>query len=301
MVERIILQRVKSSEELVLDMVSTPDFILKSVDWGSIRGTHHSYKYVNQVGISITNTSLEPRDEIKIEGWIVAKNENQMTSLKRKLNYFVNPQEAINLIYSTYIIKFIPDETVKYSANIAENNEYFCKFLIEGTAPNPLFSDNFETRSTFVSTVGGLHFPLTISPSLPDKGATFGKRIASLIANVFNSGSVPIGMKIVFKANGMITNPKLINVNTQEQFVINKTLIASEEIEINTNVGEKSVKGKIGTSTYTNYFMYKDVDSSWLQLEIGDNLFRYDADDGIDNLDVFIYFNNQYLEVQECY
>ena len=32
-----------------------------------------------------------------------------------------------------------------------------------------------------------------------------------------------------------------------------------------------------------------------------DNLFRYDAKEGIDNLDVFVYFYNKYLEVQECY
>ena len=92
MVERIVLRRTKDSEELTLDMVSTPNYILKSVDWGTIKGTHHSYKYVNQVGESITNTSLDPRP-ITIEGWIVAKDENDMTSLKNKLNSFVNPQE----------------------------------------------------------------------------------------------------------------------------------------------------------------------------------------------------------------
>jgi hypothetical protein len=47
--------------------------------------------------------------------------------------------------------------------------------------------------------------------------------------------------------------------------------------------------------------MYKDIDSKWLQLEVGDNHFRYNADEGIDNLEVFVFFNNQFLEVQECY
>lgn len=300
MVERIVLQRAKNSEELVLDMVSTPDYILKSVDWGSIKGTHHSYKYVNQVGVSVTNTSLETRP-IKIEGWIVAKSEAHMTVLKRKLNSFINPQEVIHLFYSTYTIDFLPDESVRYSASEAENNEIFCKFLIEGTAPNPLFSDNFESRSTFVSTIGGLHFPLVMSTSLPEKGVTFGKRMASLITNLINNGSVSVGMKIVFKANGTVVNPRLININTQEEFTINKKMVGTEQIEINTNIGEKSVRGKIGVGEYTNYFMYKDIDSSWLQLEVGDNLFRYNADEGVDNLDVFIYFNNRYLEVQECY
>lgn len=300
MVERIILKRVKNQEELVLDMVSTPNYILKSVDWGSIKGTHHSYKYVNQVGESITNTSLGTRP-IEIEGWVVADNEGHMTELKKKLNYFINPQEEMTLLYSDYKINFVPDETVKYSAGIAENNEVFCKFQIVGTAPNPLFSNDFETRATFVTTTPSFHFPLIMASNLPDKGIVFGKRTASLIVNLTNKGSVAVGMKIVFKANGTIVNPSLINVNTQEEFTINKTLVSGEEIEINTSIGEKRVRGKIGNTDFVNYFMYKSIDSSWLQLEVGGNLFRYNAEEGIDNLDVFVYFHNQYLEVQECY
>ena len=299
MVERIILRRTRNQEELVMDMVSTPDYILKSVDWGVVKGTHHSYKYVNQVGETVANTSLGTRD-IKIEGWIVAESESHMTLLKRKLNSFVNPQEAVTMFYSDYKINFVPDETVKYSISAAENNEIFCKFEIDGTAPNPLFSDDFETKSAFVETVPSFHFPLVLSKTLPDKGAVFGKRTASLIVNVNNKGSVSVGMKIVLKANGTVINPGLTNVNTQENFTINKTMIAGEEIEITTIIGEKSVKGKIGNNGFTNYFMYKDMDSSWLQLDVGDNLFRYNAEDGIENLDVFVYFYNQYLEVQEC-
>ena len=300
MVERIVLRRLKNSEELILDMVSTPDYILKSVDWDTIKATHHSYKYVNQVGESIANTSLGTRP-ITIEGWIVAQNENHMSTLKKKLNYFVNPQETIEMLYNNYTINFVPDESVKYSINTAENNEIFCKFQISGTAPNPLFSDSSESRSVFVTTDATFHFPLTISTRLPDGGIVFGKRTASLIAKLDNNGSIPIGMKMVFKANGAVLNPSLTNIITQEEFTINKALVAGEIIEINTNIGEKSVKGKIGNADYVNYFMYKDIDSSWLQLDVGENLFRYNADEGLDNLDVFVYFYNQYLEVQECY
>lgn len=299
MVERIVLRKTKNSQELILDMVSTPDYILKSVDWGSIPGTHHSYKYVNQVGVSIASTTLETRP-ITIEGWIVAENETHMTELKRQLNSFINPQEHIDLYYKEYTIGFVPDESVRYSISAAENNEFFSKFQIKGTCPNPLFSDNFESSSIFVMTTPSFRFPLVFSSSLPDKGIVFGKRIASLIAHVNNKGSIPIGMRIIFKANGTVVNPHLINVNTLEKFVINKTLVANEEIEINTNIGEKKVRGKLGNSEFTNYYMYKDIDSTWLQLDIGDNLFRYGADEGINNLDVFVYFYNNYVEVQEC-
>lgn len=300
MVERIVLRRVKNLDELVLDMVSTPDFILKSVDWGVVKGTHHSYKYVNQVGVTVTNTSLGTRD-ITIEGWIVARNEDNMSFLKKSLNAFINPREELDLIYDTYVIRFKPDESVKYSVTVAENNDAFAKFRIEGTAYNPMFSETEESARPFATTAPLFHFPLVISQSLQDKGVVFGKRTESLIMNAYNEGSVEIGMRIVFKANGSLKNPSLINVNTLEEFRVNKSMVAEEEIEINTNTGKKSVRGKIGNEDSVNYYMYKDIDSKWLQLEVGDNLFRYNADEGIENLEVFVYFNNQYLEVQECY
>lgn len=300
MIERIVLRKVKNAEELILDMVSTPNFILKSVDWGTIKGTHNSYKYVNQVGETVTNTSLGTR-KVVIEGWVVAQSESEMSSLKQKLNSFVNPREAVDLFYSDYVIRFLPDESVKYSIAYNENNDVFAKFQINGTCPNPLFADVSEQQMAFVTTAPAFHFPLVISESLPEKGVVFGKRTQSLIVNVVNSGSVDVGMRIVFRASGTVVNPKLINVNTQEELVITKTLVSGEEIVVNTNIGEKNVRGRVGSDNFTNYYMYKLINSAWLQIEVGDNLFRYDAEQGIDNLDIFVYFTNRFLEVQECY
>lgn len=300
MVERIVLKKVKNSEELVLDMVSTPEYVLKSVDWGTIKGTHHTYKYVNQVGVTVSGTSLETRP-IQIEGWVVAENQLRMDTLKNRLNSFVNPQDAIDLYYDKYMIRFIPDETIKYATSSSENNDAFCKFSISGTCPNPLFTNAEENISIFATTTSMFHFPLIMSKSSSDKGVVFGNGTNSLIANVFNEGSVSSGMRIIFKASGKVVNPKLINVNTQENFILNKTLVDEEEIEINTNIGEKSVKGKVGNASYSNYYMYKDIDSQWLQLDVGDNLFRYDADSGLENLEIFVYYYNRFLEVQKCY
>lgn len=300
MVERIILKKVRNSEELVLDMVSTPEYVLKLADWSVIKSTHHSYKYVNQVGVTITGTSIETRS-VLIEGWIVASNPTRMNILKQKLNRFVNPQEAIDLYYDDYVVRFIPDETVRYATDREENNDAFCKFVINGTCPNPLFTNANESISIFATTKPMFHFPLVMSENSQEKGVIFGARTDSLIVNVMNNGAVTSGMRIIFKAKGSVTNPKLVNVNTQESFVLNKTLVNEEVVEVNTNIGEKSIKGKIGSGAYSNYYMYKDMDSAWLQLDVGDNIFRYDADNGLDNLEVFVYFHNRYLEVQECY
>lgn len=68
---------------------------------------------------------------------------------------------------------------------------------------------------------------------------------------------------------------------------------------MNTTVGEKYIRGVLNGET-SNYFKYRDLDSEWLQLKVGDNLFRYDCDGGQSALEVYIYHQNKYLEVQEC-
>lgn len=298
-VENIVFKRVDSNEELALSMTDTPFYILNNVDWGVVQGTHHSYKYVNQIGVSITSTSLKERS-ITVTGWIIADTEEEMDERKQFLNRYFDPRYEIDVMYKNYFLRFVPDNTVKYGTSEKENNDTIVQFQIKGTCADPLFSEINGSKETIAATIATFHFPLIMSTNLYERGIVFGYRQPSLTAKVTNKGAVEVGMKIVFKAIGELTNPRLIDVDTREFVAIEKSMVAGEEIVINTNVGEKSIKGKIGNEDYSNYFMYKDLDSTWLQLRLGDNLFRYDADSGLDNLEVYLYFYNKYLEVQEC-
>ena len=299
MVENIVFKRVDSNEELALSMTDTPFYILNNVDWGVVQGTHHSYKYVNQIGVSITSTSLKERS-ITVTGWIIADTEEEMDERKQFLNRYFDPRYEIDVMYKNYFLRFVPDNTVKYGTSEKENNDTIVQFQIKGTCADPLFSEINGSKETIAATIATFHFPLIMSTNLYERGIVFGYRQPSLTAKVTNKGAVEVGMKIVFKAIGELTNPRLIDVDTREFVAIEKNMVAGEEIVINTNVGEKSIQGKIGNEDYSNYFMYKDLDSTWLQLRLGDNLFRYDADSGLDNLEVYLYFYNKYLEVQEC-
>lgn len=299
-VDKVILRRISDSSEIAIDSDNPSGYLPEEVDWGTIDGSHYTYKYPGQIGESLIGASLGTRP-ISILGWVVATSSIEMTRLKSALNRFVDPSIPLDLYYKDYVIQFSPDSTVRYSVNMVENNEVVCKFKITGTAYDPLFKDSAENRSLFATTHGMFHFPLVISPYLDEGGIVFGARTDSLIADIINKGSVSTGLRIVFKANGTVVNPSLIKIDTQESIKINKTLYADEEVEINTNVGSKRVVGRLGeTQEYTNYFMYRSLDSKWLDIQPGKNSFRYNADNGVDNLEVFVYFQDKYLEVQEC-
>lgn len=300
MVENIILRNKVTSALLELDVVSTPYYILDKADWGQVKGTQHSYKYVNQIGVYVTSTSLETR-EVSVSGWIVASTETQMSQRKIMLNSFVNPQQTLELIYKNYSLEFLPDKTIAYSTTIQDNNEVVCRFEITGIAANPLFKDTIATNVPIAGMIGMFHFPMMLSAidnGLPT--VMMGLRQPSLIVNVFNSGSVQTGMNIIFKANGTVVNPSLINIYTQEYFKINKTLVAGEIVIVSTTIGEKKITGTLN-GVSSNYFKYRELRSTWLQLGIGDNAFKYDVDSGLDLLDCTIEYNNKYLEVQECF
>lgn len=300
MVEEIILTNkvTKSSLLLTQERYLQEEYILINVDWGVVEGTHYKYKYVNQIGTSVTNTALGTR-EISIIGYIIATSPTDMSLKKSFLNKFINPQQEMILTYKEYQLNFLPDSTIKYGVNEKENNEIMCKFKIDGLCYDPLFREKDERKVIAASTTSLFHFPLIVSNNPnPPGGIIFGLRQPSLIVNVVNSGSVEVGLKIVFKAKGTLDNPKLVNMSTQEFFKINKTMFDGEEIVVDTTIGQKSVKGIFGDAQ-ENYFKYRDLESTWLQLSPGDNLFRYDADTNIGSLEVYIYYNNKFLEVQQ--
>ena len=307
MIDNIVLTNKITSAMLELDTVTTTSYILdgENTTWGQIEANHHSFKYVNQVGLEVTNTTLETRDVV-VQGWVIAKTENQMEQRKQMLNRFVNPQQMLELKYKDYTLDFLPSRTIQYSLTYQENNDVVCKFKISGMSPDPLFKSQSENKNAAATTVGLFHFPLIIG--LPgtkqsnDNGyptIMFGLRKPSLIVDIYNKGAVATGIRIVFKATATIKNPSLINVDTQQYFKINKTMVAGEEVVIDTNVGKKKIRGYLNGVEY-NYFKYIDFGSKWLQLEVGDNLFRYDAEENMNGLEVYIYYYDRFLEVQGC-
>lgn len=125
-----------------------------------------------------------------------------------------------------------------------------------------------------------------------DAIASFGNFILDN-SELIISGLVGIGTGLaVFE----VSNPYLLNLNTREQIKINKTLSKGEVIRVNTNYGKKTVFGTIDGEE-SNYFSFLDLDSTFIQLEVGENEFRWGADSNESNLEVNIMFSPKYLGV----
>lgn len=160
MVESIVLVNKSLGTSLPINM-ATRDYVLENVDWGAIESSNKSYKFINQVGVYVTGTTLESRT-ISILGWVVADTIEDMKRRKKFLNSFVNPLQRIDLQYNEYRIEGIPETSIKYGSEMPENNEVMCKFLINLFCPDPMF----YTQNGFYVSVANwapkFKFPLII-------------------------------------------------------------------------------------------------------------------------------------------
>ncbi|TQI66916.1 phage tail domain-containing protein [Clostridium sp. KNHs216] len=119
------------------------------------------------------------------------------------------------------------------------------------------------------------------------------EKVNTLIGNVHNDSSVPMGLTVAFTASGEVVNPSLYDINRHELMKINTTMHIGDKILITTGTGNKNVQLISGGRTFNinNLMAYPP---KWLMAYEGDNLFRYDADSGIDSLSVSILSTQAY-------
>ena len=293
MIESIILKNLVTNQSILIDK-TTSDWVLGEIDLGTVEGNHHSYKYVNQVGVYIDSTSLEER-AVSIPGRVIGEDLADMKDNMTVLNRLVNPQHELELtLFDQYVLRFKPDYSIKYATPYEENNEVLCQFLIQGTCADPMFSTKNGILTQIALVLPKFHFPLIIPK---DKGIILGLRQPNLLATIVNDGDIDTGMVIEFSCNTTVVNPSLLHVETQEFIKINKTITPGETITVSTVSGNKYVKGYHDGQT-ENYFKYWDWDSTWLQMYRGVNVLKYDADSGVEGLAVSVSFTPKLLEVQ---
>ena len=250
-------------------------------------------KGVGQDGTTITDVNLSDR-ELQIVGAIKGNSKGEIARYRAKLLQVFNPKTQGWLQYEYGDIKRRIRCQVENAPVFSKKNKSYKQqeFLVNLICPNPFWQDIVETKEEVAIWRPAFEFPLEIV----EEGIEMGYREPSLIVNVFNSGDVACGMKIQFKALATVENPSLFNVNTREYFRVNKVMSAGEIITVTTHFQNKRVELN-QNGVMSNAFNWIDLGSTFMQLEPGDNLLRYDADDGIDNLEVSIWHTPQYLGV----
>ena len=248
---------------------------------------------MSQDGKTYLGNTLDIRD-ISLTLAVMSSNEEESITYRNRVNKVFNPKVNEGwLIYKDNLkerkIKCIVNKIPYWDK---ESDIYLQTCLISLTANNPYWTDLLESKEEIALWIGSFSFELELVAG----GIEMGYRQPSTIVNVINQGDVECGLRVEFKALATVVNPSLTNINTGEYIKINKTMVVDEVISISTYFGNKKVESTLNSVT-TNNFNYIDFNSTFLQLDTGDNIFKYDAETGVDSLECSLYYNPQYLGV----
>ena len=288
MTKKIICE--SSLKENIILEYSFPFFLISIDGIHEVVGSVKSVSSAFAIGENYIATSISKRN-ILIKGAI--KNDNDLIKNRNKL-YRIFPLKSFGtLYYYEGDIKRKINYVVE-SINITEKGMHR-QFQISLICPYPYFTDANKTVLQMATWIPSFEFPFEIPE---DEGIEFGLKNKTSMAIINNTTNLEFGMIITFKANDTVVNPSLFNVDSREEIKIEKTMQAGDKIVITTYRQDKNIiyisESNKREENINNLMTYG---SKFLQVHIGKNTFRYNAEANIDNLEATIEYLTEYEAV----
>lgn len=273
-----------------VELFEFPFFLSKIEGLGDVDSETQTQRAPEQDGDTPVYTTLEPR-AIPMEVVILENLLENRQLFSRVFNPKLGPG---TLTYDNGLVKWqIQAQSDHVPVFPDDRPRRVQRVLMDFTCYDPYWRDGNPVRTDIAFWIPMFKFPLIIDHI---DGTMMGQRSPTTIVNVDNDGHTDTGMIIKFEADQTVINPQLVNVNTMEFIKLNLTMTPGQVITINTNRGQKSITSELN-GVVTNAFNSLVFGSTFLQLNVGDNLFRYGADSSEEFLRVSIYHDNKYVGV----
>ena len=162
--------------------------------------------------------------------------------------------------------------------------------------PDPYWQALDDFGKNIASTNAQFAWPLAFAKTIGEHneiGKIFSYKEFSKQVVLSNDGDVETGIVIQFLAKkGEVKNPKIIKVSTGEFIEVFCDMKKDDVVEINTNKNKKSV-------THNGNRISKDINklSTYFQLDVGDNIISYEAQENDTNLEVRLYYTPKSLGI----
>lgn len=225
-------------------------------------------------------SSTATKRNIVIYCWV----KDDIRAMREKLYSFFPPRETGTLFVTdgdvTRKIDYVP-EFVKIDPTGQQR-----KVTISLLCPDPKFKAVTDDRIEMAVWDGLIEFPDDVL-ELPAEPFEMTTKRANLAVPVENTSNVARGLTVQFMATGTVANPSLFEVRSQKGFKIRCQMHAGDILTVTTGFMNKRITLKTDgvEKSANNMWVFG---STWLQVEPGSNVFRYDAETGVDNLDVIM-------------
>jgi phage-related protein len=263
-------------------------------------GKDTDYRLIDIEGIDHSDYELNISNNTQADGGFVTNKRVQTRPISMNVAYvgsekeaerkrlisFFNPKKS-GVIIANFngVERAIEYEIESFKSKLTNIYEDLI-FTVDFICPNPFWKDLIDSGEEIISWTGGISFPFSFNAMFATKGEPSKK--------VINYGDVEAPVEITFK--GPAINPKIVNNVTGEFVRVKKQLSSDDTLVINTEVGNKKVEIIKLDGSRQNAFNYIDLNSTFLQLKVGDNLFEYSTE-GLEPSSVSIRYKNRYLGV----
>lgn len=234
---------------------------------------------INQVGGTVESQVIDPKSST-IKGFVIGDGTNG----KQRLLSIIRPLESGKIVVNGQyeITVYVTDTPTVSPARM------FPQFDFGVIAPYPFWQKTIGTIVPMAGIAGRFRFPWNIT-----KPYRFGDLLSSYFTNVQNTGQVPTPFDLEITALGDAENPTFEDIETGDVLKLNKALTVGERVVISIQTdGISATSSKDG-----DIQGLIDVDSTLFSLRPGDNVIRYTADSGRENLTVQIRFTRKYAGV----
>ncbi|WP_346896105.1 phage distal tail protein [Clostridium sp. UBA7503] len=256
-------------------------------------GKDKLYKLINIEGISSSEYSVDIVNNAQFDGGTVKSKrvESRLITItaeypstedtetrRQNLIRFFNPYLTGKLYVNYSGVKRVINYEVAGFKDSRENLYDPLKFIINLICPNPFFKDEREFSKNMAGKINSITVPFTI----PARGMIMSAKVLRQEATIINNGDKDTGLIISFMAKGEVSNPKIENLTTGKFLRIVVDLMPGDILTINTNKGTKRIElnGK-------NISQKMDRSSSFIDMQVGENILKYSADKGYTNLNVY--------------
>ena len=278
--------KAKNKRGDILTLTNNPAYDLVSVEGltpstaniatsalGQLDGTKFNSARLNERNILLT---IAPKSDI----------ETNRINLYR----WFSPKQQVRIYYQNETRDIYVDGYVEsMEGSLFDNPQSYTISII---CPSAYLIASEETVQAANYTTALFEFPFSIEESGIEI-STYDS-VSTVVVN--NESDIETGMVIELSASGDVENPKIYRRDTLDNFALNFIMQAGDVIRISTIKGNKSViLTRNGTDTNIINNIAKNI--TWFQLEPGDNLFTYEATEGLQDLSVTFIYDRIYAGV----
>lgn len=265
----------------IMPLLNNSYFVLTNIDgFTTVTNNLSSITIPYVDGDTITNVQTQPRTviiDLQLKQGKVAKAKDYiLRHVKSKLNCKIQidgNKEIEGVVESINLPRF----------------EQGCIMQITIHCSYPYWTDIDYVVNKISDAIDLHYFPMEEGGlTFPSVGIPFGEIKQQAVQTIINAGDASAGVIIHIVALGTVKNPSLHNVDTGDYIGITDTLTDNDEIIINTMIGNKSI-----TKNGANAIEKITAGSKFLQLAVGKNQLRIDAEQGSDK----VYFAVDYKQI----